>query len=344
MQQQQQQKRRSPSPMSLQPLFRQQHQQRQQQQHYSIPTLVIQPGNRTSGGSQQRPHYTSADSLVSNEFQPIDMSIDEYIIQNDRQGDGNTTHAVASVAATLESTSVVDDITYPVADASAINEEDTEEANNVDYGTQHDNDNAWSSRHSGNESARLAASNHSISEVDNMANVYPTSGSNAPSVVVLGNSSSLPLSATIHGSPIGQQRVILSSTHDNRQSLRQQADRNRPEIEINFEEDDISFLQGGGNDANIMSSACGWTEVMTSSTNSRVGTGRVHGVGGMIGAGLPAINHHSTTMPSPRSLHSAALLNGVMYIFGGYDGTQRVNSFHAYTFADKRWSPVCKYR
>ena len=44
--------------------------------------------------------------------------------------------------------------------------------------------------------------------------------------------------------------------------------------------------------------------------------------------------------PSARSLHSAALLNGVLYIFGGYDGNQRVNSFHAYSFVEKRWSPV----
>jgi hypothetical protein len=29
-----------------------------------------------------------------------------------------------------------------------------------------------------------------------------------------------------------------------------------------------------------------------------------------------------------------------MYVFGGFDGEQRVNSFHAYNFAEKRWSPV----
>ena len=44
--------------------------------------------------------------------------------------------------------------------------------------------------------------------------------------------------------------------------------------------------------------------------------------------------------PSARSLHSSALLNGVLYVFGGYDGSQRVNSFHAYSFMEKRWSPV----
>lgn len=44
--------------------------------------------------------------------------------------------------------------------------------------------------------------------------------------------------------------------------------------------------------------------------------------------------------PSPRSLHAGAVLNGAMYIFGGYDGTQRVNTFHAFSFIEKRWSPV----
>jgi hypothetical protein len=34
------------------------------------------------------------------------------------------------------------------------------------------------------------------------------------------------------------------------------------------------------------------------------------------------------------------LKKGVMYVFGGFDGEQRVNSFHAYNFAEKRWSPV----
>lgn len=46
------------------------------------------------------------------------------------------------------------------------------------------------------------------------------------------------------------------------------------------------------------------------------------------------------TPPSERSLHAAAVLNGVMYVFGGYSGEARVNTFHAYSFAEKRWSPV----
>ncbi|GKY97564.1 hypothetical protein MPSEU_000714600 [Mayamaea pseudoterrestris] len=44
--------------------------------------------------------------------------------------------------------------------------------------------------------------------------------------------------------------------------------------------------------------------------------------------------------PSARSLHAAALLNGTMYVFGGYDGHARVNSFHAFSFTEKRWYPV----
>jgi len=44
--------------------------------------------------------------------------------------------------------------------------------------------------------------------------------------------------------------------------------------------------------------------------------------------------------PCPRSLHSASVLNGVLYVFGGYDGQARVNDFHAFSFSEQRWSPV----
>ena len=64
----------------------------------------------------------------------------------------------------------------------------------------------------------------------------------------------------------------------------------------------------------------GWSEVELS-----------HEPDGTPGGGVP---------PSARSLHAAALLNGTMYVFGGYDGSQRVNTFHAFSFAEKRWSPV----
>lgn len=46
------------------------------------------------------------------------------------------------------------------------------------------------------------------------------------------------------------------------------------------------------------------------------------------------------TPPASRSLHAAAILNDVFYCFGGYNGVARVNTFHAFSFADKRWSPV----
>mmetsp|Transcript_25564 Transcript_25564/g.53862 ORF Transcript_25564/g.53862 Transcript_25564/m.53862 type:complete len:354 (-) Transcript_25564:833-1894(-) len=46
------------------------------------------------------------------------------------------------------------------------------------------------------------------------------------------------------------------------------------------------------------------------------------------------------TPPSSRSLHAGAILNDVFYCFGGYNGVARVNTFHAYSFVEKRWSPV----
>jgi hypothetical protein len=56
--------------------------------------------------------------------------------------------------------------------------------------------------------------------------------------------------------------------------------------------------------------------------------------------GWSIVETQGGTPPSARSLHAAALLNGTMYVFGGYDGVQRVNTFHAFSFAEKRWSPV----
>ena len=44
--------------------------------------------------------------------------------------------------------------------------------------------------------------------------------------------------------------------------------------------------------------------------------------------------------PCERSLHSAAVLNGCLYVFGGYDGHARVNDFHCFSFSEKRFSPV----
>jgi len=44
--------------------------------------------------------------------------------------------------------------------------------------------------------------------------------------------------------------------------------------------------------------------------------------------------------PCERSLHAAAVLNGNLCVFGGYDGQSRCNDFHAFSFTEKRWSPV----
>lgn len=46
------------------------------------------------------------------------------------------------------------------------------------------------------------------------------------------------------------------------------------------------------------------------------------------------------TPPCERSLHSASVLNGSLYVFGGYNGQARVNDFHEFSFTSRRWSPV----
>jgi hypothetical protein len=83
-------------------------------------------------------------------------------------------------------------------------------------------------------------------------------------------------------------------------------------------EDDQEFLLSSDNLLDQVSTLTGWSEVQVSQE--------------------PGGGH--SVPPSPRSLHAAAVLNGVMYVFGGYDGSQRVNTFHAFSFAEKRWSPV----
>jgi len=44
--------------------------------------------------------------------------------------------------------------------------------------------------------------------------------------------------------------------------------------------------------------------------------------------------------PCQRSLHVAAILNDCMYIFGGYDGSNRVNDFYEFSMEHRRWSLV----
>ena len=55
---------------------------------------------------------------------------------------------------------------------------------------------------------------------------------------------------------------------------------------------------------------------------------------------VPVNNTQGSTPPCVRSLHSAAVLNGNLYIFGGYNGQARVNDFYAFSFASRRWTPV----
>jgi len=42
--------------------------------------------------------------------------------------------------------------------------------------------------------------------------------------------------------------------------------------------------------------------------------------------------------PCQRSLHAAAVWTNSLYIFGGYDGTQRINDLHCFNFATQQWS------
>mmetsp|Transcript_8966 Transcript_8966/g.15580 ORF Transcript_8966/g.15580 Transcript_8966/m.15580 type:complete len:685 (-) Transcript_8966:243-2297(-) len=44
--------------------------------------------------------------------------------------------------------------------------------------------------------------------------------------------------------------------------------------------------------------------------------------------------------PCQRSLHAAAVLRDSMYIFGGYDGLNRVNDFYEYHFPSKKWREI----
>ena len=44
--------------------------------------------------------------------------------------------------------------------------------------------------------------------------------------------------------------------------------------------------------------------------------------------------------PCQRSLHTTAVLDNSLFIFGGYDGQSRINDFHRYSFTDKTWSPI----
>jgi leucine-zipper-like transcriptional regulator 1 len=44
--------------------------------------------------------------------------------------------------------------------------------------------------------------------------------------------------------------------------------------------------------------------------------------------------------PCQRSLHVATVLGDKMYIFGGYDGSNRVNDFYEFDITSRKWSLV----
>jgi N-acetylneuraminic acid mutarotase len=44
--------------------------------------------------------------------------------------------------------------------------------------------------------------------------------------------------------------------------------------------------------------------------------------------------------PTPRDRHVAAVFENSIYIFGGFDGTMRVNDLHAYNLEANEWHSV----
>jgi len=48
----------------------------------------------------------------------------------------------------------------------------------------------------------------------------------------------------------------------------------------------------------------------------------------------------TSSPPCARSLHTAAVWNDQMFIFGGYDGTQRRNDFYSFHFKNKEWALI----
>ena len=49
---------------------------------------------------------------------------------------------------------------------------------------------------------------------------------------------------------------------------------------------------------------------------------------------------NSSEAPFQRSLHTLSVYKDSIYIFGGYDGSQRVNDFKEYHFNTQEWSTV----
>merc|ERR1719389_309954 len=49
---------------------------------------------------------------------------------------------------------------------------------------------------------------------------------------------------------------------------------------------------------------------------------------------------HSGTPPRQRSLHAGICVGDCLYIFGGYDGSNRVNDFYKFSFKASKWSQI----
>lgn len=127
-----------------------------------------------------------------------------------------------------------------------------------------------------------------------------------------------PLQRVSAPSPVAAQRILTAGEQERLNILPRAQPVNQDLVIPEHEADDDSGTVCNESNQNEVFGPSGW---------SQVDLGREPG-------GAPSI------VPSPRSLHAGAVLNGALYIFGGYDGTQRVNTFHAFSFIEKRWSPV----
>lgn len=61
---------------------------------------------------------------------------------------------------------------------------------------------------------------------------------------------------------------------------------------------------------------------------------------GVINGGWEKVDVRGSNIPCPRSLHAAAVCGDSLFVFGGYDGTSRVNDFFEYHFLSMTWIAV----
>ena len=57
-------------------------------------------------------------------------------------------------------------------------------------------------------------------------------------------------------------------------------------------------------------------------------------------SGAPCSSNGSPKPPSPRDLHTAVVHGRGIYIFGGYDGYNRVDDFHRYDIQSQNWQQL----